>query len=383
MGKIFKKIFLFISTFFLITGCNANTSDITSSTTTSTSNSTSTTAESTTLWNKQVDSILFKAVGEFYRQIPVFSADSYDAQLQIQDGLQIGSVICFTKEYDTALDTYSIVLKLSNFDVNQYEEEGTTFCIATSRVSSYQMLVLQYQVGKDLNSGGYLYIMAYLYEDRLLNWPSNQIIAVIGQDIPQVEANYYQFATQDYGDITIAIIACYEISDPYSTIQAYLTTLENNGYSWKTLEDAYYCVNDETGIEIDFYYDESYEYLHIQTYLIPGDKNWPSSDLEELFPVEIPKYEEAGVRYFYGLSQTSDKALVFEIDCSNASPSSEDTYKETLENNGWIHNDEYSYEEYGYIYTINEGQDNECQIQFYYDVNGMTLFIFVLILNIE
>ena len=189
MGKIFKKIFLFISTFFLITGCNANTRDITSSTTTSTSNSTSTTAESTTLWNKQVDSILFKAVGKFYRQIPVFSADSYDAQLQIQDGLQIGSVICFTKEYDTALDTYSIVLKLSNFDVNQYEEEGTTFCIATSRVSSYQMLVLQYQVGKDLNSGGYLYIMAYLYEDRLLNWPSNQIIGVIGQDIPQVEAN--------------------------------------------------------------------------------------------------------------------------------------------------------------------------------------------------
>ena len=41
------------------------------------------------------------------------------------------------------------------------------------------------------------------------------------------------------------------------------------------------------------------------------------------------------------------------------------------------------YEEYGYIYTINEGQENECQIQFYYDVNGMTLFIFVLILNIE
>ena len=163
MGKFFKKIFLFISTFFLITGCNANTSDITSSTTTSTSNSTSTTAESTTLWNKQVDSILFKAVGEFYRQIPVFSADSYDAQLQIQDGLQIGSVICFTKEYDTALDTYSIVLKLSNFDVNQYEEEGTTFCIATSRVSSYQMLVLQYQVGKDLNSGGYLYIIIVIH----------------------------------------------------------------------------------------------------------------------------------------------------------------------------------------------------------------------------
>lgn len=370
---VFTKTLLLMSTLFLAVGCGSQSSD---------DLSTSENSSETVLWNEQVDAMLYQAVGDYYRQIPVYTANSYESFLYNSQGITLANVFCYTDD-TSAENTYSIVLKLNGFSTSQYSENGSTYSVATARVSSYEILCLQYQTGSVANKGTYLNIMTYLVEDRLQSWPSNQIISTIGQDIPHCDAEYYQFATQTYGELTLAMVACYGIEDPNSALQNYLLLLESESYYAKSYQGAYYCTNDDTGLEIDFYYDTDYEYLLIQAYVMPGSATWPSSDLEELFEVEIPQYNETGVRYFYGLAQDENKDLIYEIDCANASPSSEETYKTTLESNGWVRCEEYDYETWGYIYIINKGEENECRIQFYYDLNGMTLVIKILILNIE
>lgn len=380
-----KSYFYFIP--FLLLGLGCNNQQVNSSNPNSNSDNLSVSEDSSSikqvLWDKEVDEALYSAVGDYYEEIPVFTADVYDANTFTYQGINIAAVSCYINDYLSSENTYSIVLKLSGFSTTQYEEDNHTYSIASKRVSSYEVLCLKYEVQESAVSGGYLYIWAYVIEDRLINWPSEQIIAAIGQDIPHCDAEYYQFATQDYSDLTIAVVACYGLDDPLSALANYLDLLISNSYEYKTLDSAYYCTNDNTGLEIDFYYDTDYEYLYIQAYVLPGAKDWPSKDLEDLFPVYIPEYHESGVRYFSGLAQAENKALIYEIDCTNASPSSEEEYKETLEMYGWVRCEEYDYESWGNIYIINQGLENECQIQFYYEMDGMTLVIRVLIMNVE
>lgn len=363
-SKNYLKSSIFLIPFLLLTvGCGDHPSSSPSS---SVTNNVS--------WDEKVDDVLYKAVGDYYTFIPVFEADRYDARLLQQDEMKIAAIACYTNDYLSAENTYSVVLKLNGFSANQYEEDGATYSIATRRVSSTQMLVLEYESGLD-NKNGYLGIFAYLYEDRLASWPSNRIINDIGQDIPKCEAEYYRYGSQEYNGIKIAIIACYGIENPEEAVQNYLSVLKSNSYESQFVENAYYCTNDETGLEVDFYYDYDEDFMYIQAYEMPDSNDWPEETLKEICSVDIPKYIEEGTRYSSGYAQEG----IYEIICSNASPSSEAVYKKTLEDNGWTWREEYDYETWGYIFIINEGEENEYQIQFYYVEQRMALIINILI----
>ena len=333
-------------------------------------------------WNETVDQTLYNALGEFYVNVPVFTADSYSSENVTDQGINLANIKCYTS--DTSADkTYSVVLKLNEYSTAEYDDNGT-YIIATKRVSSYQLVCLQIEMATSFKNGNYLNIFAYLYEDRLESWPTNQIAATIGQDIPHYDASYYQFSAQQIGDINVALVACYGDVNNVPSPLAYKAILEDNGYTIKSNSGAYYATSEASGLEIDFMFDEEYNALIIQAYILPGSSTWPSDDLEQLFSVEIPPYVESGVRYFYGLAQDqTTNALIYTIQVANASDNAEATYKATLEQNGWTQDTTYDYETWGYIYIKNKGEENECQIQFYYNQENMALIINILIANIE
>ena len=133
-------------------------------------------------WNETVDQTLYNALGEFYVNVPVFTADSYSSENVTDQGINLANIKCYTSD-SSADKTYSVVLKLNEYSTAEYDDNGT-YIIAPKRVSSYQLVCLQIEMATSLQKGNYLNIFAYLYEDRLESWPTNQIVATIGQDIP-------------------------------------------------------------------------------------------------------------------------------------------------------------------------------------------------------
>ena len=63
-------------------------------------------------WNETVDQTLYNALGEFYVNVPVFTADSYSSENVTSKGINLANIKCYTS--DTSADkTYSVVLKLN------------------------------------------------------------------------------------------------------------------------------------------------------------------------------------------------------------------------------------------------------------------------------
>lgn len=374
LTKLLRKGLVLASLPLLLAGCGNN--DISSS---DPLDSTSSTNENTSLtisesefkneseWNDDVAAVLYEVLGDYYSSVPCFHADSYDIGLfeQNQTGILTADLTCYGENAALAMRAYTVALKANDFTVYPYED----YTIAFIQPSLIDTLILQYEAGIEGNEE-YVRIFAYVRQEYYETWPYDQVEAFIGIDLPSFEdANRYQFAVTPYGETEIGIIGCFDVDDPDNAASDYAELVQEYGFSIVDQNSGfYYTMDEENGIELDFGYDYESNYFHIQTYMLPGSKYWPSADLEMLFPsANIPAYEEQFVRYESGLGQ-SGATFLYVIYCLGASEGCEAIYQASLEEAGWIYEPNKDFVGLGKVYSYHDSESGETTyLQFEYD----------------
>jgi hypothetical protein len=213
------------------------------------------------IWNEGIDLIVKDVLGSYASSLPCLTSDSYEAHSFERNNTQYLQVDAFSENYSTSDKTYSVVLRMNNYQVSFNSEGG--FYNAAVRVSMTHLLFVQYQVNPEKKC---LTIMAYLYQDKVTSWPTEAVKSVLDdQDIPHFNAPYYQYEINEYktGSYLIAI-ACYV--DDAKCADNYLKILSTNGYDTSQYAYTQYCTNKT--IAVSFYYDIDKQYFLLQAYLL-------------------------------------------------------------------------------------------------------------------
>lgn len=327
------------------------------------------------LWSSEVDSLLYEILGSSYKSLPVYESAKYECSTRVENDIRVVDIKAYTDDENCGL-TYSIVLKSNGFVVKNQEYNGNNYYIANLKLSIYQDLYVTYLFLNDGNES-YLSISTYIVDTLLQSWPSEKIIDIFGYDIPNLDAQSYQFNSLTQNGIDIVQIYCFGLEDLSAAEIEYKNTLESQDYIVFEYQGIFYAHNDLKNIEVDFYSDIENDCIYLQAYLMQGEKNWPTDSLKSLYDFDIPEYYEVGVRYNYGL-QEYNGSYFFLIDCYYVSPDSENIYKQILEENSFIYQSQYDYDEYGYIFSKKTSTD-DCTIQFFFDYNYMALSIYFIL----
>lgn len=198
-----------------------------------------------------------EALGEFRDDLPLYDPDYDKAELvETTAGVPTLGVTWSIPDAQRAAVHYAVLLKAHGYIVRQAED-----CyIGQLRVTDYQILVAQVQATDDA-----LVLYAYVYQDKLLSWPEDVVLEVLGERIPKAEADYYQYEKQAYSSTTtVLLLVCYGC--PSTIAESYAVQLAEAGF---TITDYYgTSLSDNGRVEVDFQYDMENGLFLIQTYRI-------------------------------------------------------------------------------------------------------------------
>lgn len=200
---------------------------------------------------------LEEVLGDYASLFPVYAADSYELSVFMQQDSQTLRIVPDLKDVDAnkALDDYTVALRLNSFVLSEVDNA----VIAQQRVTEYQILVIQAGLEKQD-----FVIYTYIYQDKLTSWPTDLVLEVLGKEIPEVEAPYFQYQIQQITTTTYALVlACYGVTSSY--VSAYTEKLQDADYYVE--QYYYYYIADKDDVEIIYYFNTEYNYFYLQTYL--------------------------------------------------------------------------------------------------------------------
>lgn len=338
---------------------------------------------------EEVDLVIKEALGEYETYLPrldTYNDISCSYDIDVETDIKYTEILYLVDDYEESLKNYSLNLKFNDFII----QNGATYPnaqqkFATKSVSEDTSLFIEV-VGfidqEDLLDK--LLVRSYLYIDKELSWPEEEVVAALGKNIPSIECQYYnyQFVEIDENNTGI-IILCY---GDESLVDEYEKILKNNGYHFRytSTESLNSTINHETKITIDFYYDEDYQALAILAKNAYDDEAWPTEKVEELLGFSLPIYADPAVSYQVNElpGDETSQFIKLEIDCVYAPKSSLDAYCALLDNDGWVQEDIIMSEDMcfmGFVYTKN---NKTIDVVYFQDLTGQYQMMPALIIYI-
>lgn len=301
-------------------------------------------------WQESVKKEIKNTLGDI--NIPYYKANYYYAGNSEYNGIPYVFIDCFGSNINNAVSDYENILLDAGFNVSSIYEG-----LGTKEISNTHVLYLEYLVVEDCFE-----IVAYINQDKIDYWPSEEIKNIIKYDIPRVEAETYQF----YISTNIDGYQCldiYSFGVKHNYISIYKELLEDNSYVVTEFSGLYLAINNEISMELSFYmYDDTT--LFIQAYCFEKDK-WPSEEIKELLGFDLPIYEEEGVSYDVQLI-VDENSEIFAVYCDGASSDSLNKYSVKLKEQGWVLDEAVSLEN-SECYFYNKDLDDEHYIQIVYN----------------
>lgn len=284
-------------------------------------------------WNETVDADLRYAVQEYLYEIPVMDGEIIKSMHGYDEASK-------TKYANVAIETsispntaniaYKTLLLENNYTVDA-NADGSH--LAVKDVSIEYKLVLFYEAttsgGKNIFS-----LQTYLYQDKITTWPGDDIKEVLGSDIPHYKAPYYYIESGiNYGTLMFQLL-CFGITP--SSENEYVSILKKAGWITRKYNGLNNAVLEKTGANLDFYYDEEYEALLIQGYLLPNKPSWPGDAIKNKFGFTLPKYDSDEVTYYGGYQYLSETQKYYCVEVEYVDKNCIKTYTNQLLKQGWL-----------------------------------------------
>ena len=286
-------------------------------------------------WSKDVDKDFKFALGEHIKDLPVFTAGTIDHSISDTDadGIKFATVY-INPAYKISLCNTAYETVLRENDFTYMAGEGGLYRYAKSVTMEYTMYVT-YGGYKDKQTKKDMFaIEAFLYKDKSETWPEEEIVSVLGKNIPVIDAPYYVAQTGVQYETEIVQILCFGLDETSET--TYYGLLQKAGYVVRTNASACNAVNHDDLINIDFYYDFDYAALLIQAYLLDDSYAWPAETVRQLLGMDLPIYSDPAVTYTSGNAQLDEEHIFYTIGCDYAPSSCMSTYTNQLINAGWV-----------------------------------------------
>lgn len=292
----------------------------------------SNTAKNRIYWSSEADTNICYAVGNYISEIPLLEGEIIDTTFGTNSGTKYATVTLET-EFKASLSLISYKTALEDNDFTLYALSDD-YHQATKSVSIEYTLVIIYKA-VDQSNKHYFLLQTYLYQDKLLSWPSETIKSVLKKDIPSIPANYFQVQTGTSGSTPYVIVYVYGLTE--ASEAAYAQILKNNSYLVRTSPTTglYNAVNSVDLINLDFYYDTDYEVLAIQGYLLDKIYAWPTNDIINILGFDLPTYYDPAVTYLTGYMTLENSKSYYCIECDYAPSSCLLAYNALLTEDGW------------------------------------------------
>ena len=286
-------------------------------------------------WTEEIDDYLKESIGEYYVEIPIFTeGDFYEGSVETEDDITYTTLYLDTQlSTSTANLVYKTVLLNNDFVIDTLD---SGLYQATKSVSLEHVLVVTYASYKDKKRNTNVFaIETFLYRDKMVSWPTDDVTDFFGCDIPHYEAPYYQFQKgyDSSGTELIAVVAYGVVSDCETK---YMQTLKSAGYVVRTGLSTCNAISHEDKINLEFYYDEDYQALVIYGGKLTDDLTWPTEWIKQILGADaIPVYSDPAVTYNHGQAILENGSYYNIVECDYAPKSSLSVYTEQLIGAGW------------------------------------------------
>ena len=186
------------------------------------------------LWNDEVDALLGVSLGNYSSYLPVLYADYYEGDNALNEryGITYTSIICLGEGMEDGAKNYSRALSLLSFDVSYNDEYKSYGAIKRVAFDSLMQVTFFSSINKD--NRNYTGIACWIYHDKVTKFPSEEVNAFLGEDIPVIEAPFYSFSKTEYLGTAIFCLYCYGLES--SSYDDYKSMLAED--SWTIEEES-------------------------------------------------------------------------------------------------------------------------------------------------
>lgn len=184
-------------------------------------------------WNEQVDADLRETLGEFAEKLPRLEANSYESRNEtLSSGVSYTRIICYSEDSEEQAKLYKVGLKVDGWSV---ETDGNTNT-ASLRVAFDTFLLVAF-LADNPNGKSAVTVAAWLYHDKISEFPNDKVLAFCGHELPVLEADFYTFANGNLYGIDVLEVTCYGVEK--SAYEEYLETLKEEGWDIQAYYSSY------------------------------------------------------------------------------------------------------------------------------------------------
>ena len=243
-----------------------------------------------TTWDKKINKMAERAVGDLWNKIPTFIAPDYEAVVYVgHDGdetFPVFKIKCFNPNSASALRLYREKMLENEFTLSSLGNYGYLMKDYSSD------LFVNFDVVEDDNS--YFEILAAVRETRMIEWDSKFIDLYAGAQVPVCPAPAYQCLYDNSRDQVIVLAQFIEKNG----LKTYEGILKAAGYTYSSISTS------ETVV-----YDDPTGYISVQIYQTYGDyecdalyititNSWPTISIMAFNGIaDFPKLESLNATY--------------------------------------------------------------------------------------
>jgi len=201
-------------------------------------------------WNAEVDANLAKTLGEYAANLPLLEANSYESLNETLDsGVTYTRITCYTEDSEDKAALYKVGLKIGGWTVDM---DGNNY-VANVRVAFDTFLLVTFAANNP-NGKKAVTIAAWLYHDKVKEFPNDKVMEFCGHELPALAADFYTFGTGSLYGITVLQLTCYGVDT--ETYSAYINTLKKEGWDMQVYYDSYSGYQESWGVYNQLtYYD--------------------------------------------------------------------------------------------------------------------------------